>query len=342
MRILYIAREQLLSAITLRLLRNELGPDHTILSVPREALSAPNSRMAVVQENFDLIVLPLSVPNSGSIHIAELIHRLNSLTRLILFSGTETSKELLVPLFDDVVSSWSLGKDLAATIHAVLGRPVKRVQNQKELEESIVRVIENAHHFRHGAHDFGAPDSLRAYRASLESPGLGTFAFAEFPRRSPDSYIRKKALNLFVSYSHKDEAYRQELAAHLSPLRREGLIHLWHDRLLVPGEVWDQSIEDRIRETQIFLLLISADFFQSAACYEQELTEISKEAFYSPRYVAIVPILLRPVDWSQSWLAKYQALPSNGQAVSIWENPDAAWADVAAGIRRTIDRLQGF
>jgi len=40
------------------------------------------------------------------------------------------------------------------------------------------------------------------------------------------------------SYSHKDEALRKELEAHLAPLRREGLIEIWHDRRIVAGSLW--------------------------------------------------------------------------------------------------------
>jgi hypothetical protein len=36
-------------------------------------------------------------------------------------------------------------------------------------------------------------------------------------------------ISLFYSYSHRDEAFRQDLEAHLSFLRRASLIAEWHD-----------------------------------------------------------------------------------------------------------------
>src|SRR5512134_3850765 len=43
-------------------------------------------------------------------------------------------------------------------------------------------------------------------------------------------------IKLFYSYSHKDEELRDELAQHLFPLERAGLIEVWHDREMLPGD----------------------------------------------------------------------------------------------------------
>lgn len=36
-------------------------------------------------------------------------------------------------------------------------------------------------------------------------------------------------LNLFISYTHKDEDLKDELAIHLASLKREGAINPWQD-----------------------------------------------------------------------------------------------------------------
>lgn len=51
---------------------------------------------------------------------------------------------------------------------------------------------------------------------------------------------------LVFSYSHADEAQRNELEKHLSPLKRMGKITTWHDRRIVPGKCLN------IRSTTIF------------------------------------------------------------------------------------------
>lgn len=42
--------------------------------------------------------------------------------------------------------------------------------------------------------------------------------------------LATRPIEVFYSYSHKDEAMRDELETHLSILRRRGVIRSWHDR----------------------------------------------------------------------------------------------------------------
>lgn len=48
---------------------------------------------------------------------------------------------------------------------------------------------------------------------------------------------------LVFSYSHADEALRNELEKHLSPLKRMGKITTWHDRRIVPGQEFENQID---------------------------------------------------------------------------------------------------
>ena len=66
--------------------------------------------------------------------------------------------------------------------------------------------------------------------------------------------------HVFFSYSHADEALRNELEKHLSVLRREGVITTWHDRRIGPGEELHGQINDQLNSADIVLLLVSADF----------------------------------------------------------------------------------
>jgi len=42
-------------------------------------------------------------------------------------------------------------------------------------------------------------------------------------------------VKVFFSYSHKDEALRDDLATHLSLMKRRGVIEAWHDREISAG-----------------------------------------------------------------------------------------------------------
>jgi hypothetical protein len=76
----------------------------------------------------------------------------------------------------------------------------------------------------------------------------------------------------FISYSHRDEVFRQELETHLAPLRRQGLLSVWHDRRITAGDSLDGAISENLESAEAILMLISADFVASEYCYTREMT----------------------------------------------------------------------
>jgi hypothetical protein len=42
-------------------------------------------------------------------------------------------------------------------------------------------------------------------------------------------------LKLFYCYAHEDKSLRDELDAHLSGMKRQGLIKVWYDREILAG-----------------------------------------------------------------------------------------------------------
>src|SRR5262249_8641572 len=138
----------------------------------------------------------------------------------------------------------------------------------------------------------------------------------------------------FVSYSHRDERYRERLDISLVQLRRNKLISIWHDRRILPGQDWDQEIDRNLENADIILPLISPDFLASDYAYGREMLRAIER--HQSGSATLVPIIVRPCDWQYSPLASIQALPGQGRPVSSWPNRDEAWLDVAQGLRRLI------
>lgn len=141
-------------------------------------------------------------------------------------------------------------------------------------------------------------------------------------------------VEIFCSYAHEDEVWLRKLETHLILLKRQGLISLWHDRLIVPGTDWARTIDTYLETASVILLLVSADFFASDYCYGIEMKRaLERQEVGEAR---IIPILVRQVDWIESPLAHLQALPSDAKPLAIWQDEDTALADITAGIRRVI------
>jgi hypothetical protein len=141
-------------------------------------------------------------------------------------------------------------------------------------------------------------------------------------------------VSIFYAYSHKDEALKERLDAHLAILRRQGFISTWHDRKIGPGQEWAQEIYEQLDSADLILILISANFIASDYCYDREMKRALER--HTARKARVIPIILKPVLWRIAQFARLQALPRDGKPIVLWRNQEEALADVAEGIRRAI------
>lgn len=137
---------------------------------------------------------------------------------------------------------------------------------------------------------------------------------------------------VFYSYSHKDEKYREKLETHLSILRKEKYIDEWSDRKISPGANWEENIDENINSADIILLLVSSNFLASDYCYDTETIRALER--HSQQEAIVIPIILEPCLWEISHFAneKIQALPTDGKPITTWDNEEEAWLNIAKGV----------
>ena len=144
---------------------------------------------------------------------------------------------------------------------------------------------------------------------------------------------------VFISYSHKDNAYRDELVAHLASLEKTGVMDTWHDRKITPGQDWSDAIDDNLARSDVIVVLASADFLASDYCSGIELERAL--ARNSSKRSVLVPVIVRPCTLSASPLAKLEALPNKAKPISEWKNRDRAWVEVIEGILKVVALVKG-
>src|SRR2546421_283317 len=147
-----------------------------------------------------------------------------------------------------------------------------------------------------------------------------------------------RALELFHSYAHKDEKLRDELNKHLYNLKRQGFIVDWYDRDISAGTDWEQTIDAHLNTASVILLLISPDFMASEYCYSFEMKRALER--HETGEARVIPIILKPVDWTGAPFSKLQVLPRNRKAVTSWKNRNAAFLEIATDIRETLKDLR--
>ena len=155
----------------------------------------------------------------------------------------------------------------------------------------------------------------------------------EASMRDADEQIPVKA---FVSYAHEDLEHLKSLRSALSPLVRLQKLQLWDDRDINAGDEWEKVIFQQLKEADIVLCLVSADFVASDFCYQKEFGEALSAHQIGEK--TIVPIMLRKTDWSDLPLAKVQGVP--GDWITLSADKDVAWAKVSESLRPAIENAK--
>lgn len=104
-----------------------------------------------------------------------------------------------------------------------------------------------------------------------------------------------RPISLFFSYSHKDEVLRDKLGDHLVPLERAGLIEVWHDREMLPGDSVDEEIAEKLKTADVILVLVSPSFIRSSYCWDIEFENAIER--HKQGEARVVPVILRPCQW---------------------------------------------
>jgi hypothetical protein len=156
---------------------------------------------------------------------------------------------------------------------------------------------------------------------------------------TPLHLVKDLEVEVFISYSHKDSIYRQELVKHLQGLVWEKVLKsAWHDQEILAGDEWEKEVEEHLRTAQVIILLVSPDFIASKYCREKEL-ELAM-ARHDNGEARIVPVIVRPAYWKSTPLGRFQALPPEGKAISVSPDMDEAFVAVVEGIRDQVKQLE--
>ena len=139
-------------------------------------------------------------------------------------------------------------------------------------------------------------------------------------------------MQLFFSYSHKDEATRDELETHLVMLKRQGVIETWHDRRIIAGDEFDGQISEHLESAGIILLLVSPYFLASTYCYDVELTRAMER--HDAGEARVIPVIVDPCDWHLAPFGKLLAMPEDGKPISKFPNVHDGFLQITKAIRR--------
>lgn len=140
---------------------------------------------------------------------------------------------------------------------------------------------------------------------------------------------------VFISYSHKDEVWKDKLLPQLLTLATAGVnMQVWQDRKIDGGDKWYPEILEAMDKAEVAVLLISSDFLASDFCVKEEVPALLKRQ--EEQGMLLIPVLLRACTWkAHRWLRDRQMIPRDGKCVAIdfaGDQADAVFAAVAAQV----------
>ena len=142
-------------------------------------------------------------------------------------------------------------------------------------------------------------------------------------------------LKTFIIYARDDEAYKSQLLLHLRPLVVSGLLTVWHDGNILPGEDWEKAIKKELKSSELVIMLVSVNSLNSDFIQTEELRTALDGL--DAGLTRVVPVVVSPCVWKfDPVIRRLQALPLSGAdgvlPVSEWKNANLAWAKVVEAI----------
>jgi len=145
-------------------------------------------------------------------------------------------------------------------------------------------------------------------------------------------------VHIYISWALQDEIPKGELLKQLKPLEKTVAISVWVGELSL-GIGKSRQIEENLNKAELFLPLISADYFIDDDCQKELEKAVAR---YRTNTVRLIPILLRSCDWQDSFddLDLPPVLPSEDRPIQDWERADKAYTYVVEGIKNVIKELR--
>ena len=143
---------------------------------------------------------------------------------------------------------------------------------------------------------------------------------------------------VFISYSHKDEEWKDSLVTHLGVLQSQGLLDLWDDRRIGAGEDWHQEIQEAMAAASVAVLLVSAHFLTSQFILGEEVPCLLKRR--DKEGLHIFPVIVKPCAWQTvGWLSRMQARPKDGRPLSAGDEHqiDTALTAIATEVHELLN-----
>jgi hypothetical protein len=248
MKVAHIWYSQAEKELVRRLIEFE-EPGWTLKSISEKDVSNTIAIVKLLKTGYDAILVHLSFAYGLAIKMAEICHRTNNTTKVILFSTTRADTKALTGFFDGIIRP---GKDdvvLPRRITEIVSK-ARDIITDDELNQRIVAI-------------FNTSTSLKShYRNVLGSNQRGKEEFTlDDYHFVIDASMKKmvesdtgEEIDVFISYSTLDSAIATDLS---DIFDKQGLSSFMARKSLSGGDEWQESIRQALIRSKVILILLT-------------------------------------------------------------------------------------
>jgi len=133
--------------------------------------------------------------------------------------------------------------------------------------------------------------------------------------------------SIFISYSHQDRKFLNELQTMLKSFQRLGTVNVWDDTQIQPGDQWREEIQKALAKAKAAVLLVSTNFLASDFIAQNELPPLLEAA--KKDGLRVFWVCLDNCPHEKTEIVDYQAVHDLSKLVSdlkpnqrkaIWKN----------------------
>lgn len=118
---------------------------------------------------------------------------------------------------------------------------------------------------------------------------------------STNNNLAQEYHQIFISYAHEDSNAANRLFRDLKEFEKEFKLKFWLDKeRLLPGQSWAEVIQNVIKESKYFILLLSKNAIEKNTYVQEELRFALEKADQQQAEIYIIPIRLDNCEISES------------------------------------------
>ena len=143
---------------------------------------------------------------------------------------------------------------------------------------------------------------------------------------------------IFISYSHKDEDWKDRILVHLGIAQKQELFDVWDDRRIEGGEDWFNAITNAIDAGCVGILLVSANSLTSNFILKEEIPRLIEK--HGAGKLRLYPIIIKPCNWKTvEWLKKMNLRPVDGRPLGLTKNDEVTETKIDLDLAKIAEEI---